>query len=157
HLKNGALITADSWQEVGDHLVVHQAGGTISIPRSQVDRIEPEAAAAPAGAPAAAATPHASPGPATAPGASLKATDLSDEQLAQPMQDLTPRTPASPLAREANPRRLVGLLVEAGARGLRGRDFDAALARFREALTYDAKDARAQLGEATVYARTDQD
>src|SRR5882672_2677407 len=127
HLKNGALISAESWEEAGDHLIVHQAGGRITIPRSQVDRIEPQTTAGPA-------APDSAPAPSPAAGRSPSTTapggasSLTDEQLARAIGDLKRRIVDYPLAREANTRRLVGLLVEAGARGLRGRDYDEALA-----------------------------
>src|SRR5258705_2690284 len=67
------------------------------------------------------------------------------------------RIDSYPMARGENPRRLVFLLDQLGWRALKSRSFDAAQARFREALGYDARDAKAQLGLATTYVRTDQD
>jgi len=150
HLKNGATITADAWEVSGNLLIISQGESRISVPRSQVDTIDaspqvPPAAAAPAGGPAPAQ--RAAPSPATA----------SDETIQNAIDDLKRRIDDFPLARAQNTRSLVRLLDELGARTLKSRDYDAALARFREALGYDAHDARAQLGLAATYLRTDQD
>jgi tetratricopeptide (TPR) repeat protein len=40
HLRNGAVIEADFWQEIGDNLVIRQGQGTIVVPRADVQRIE---------------------------------------------------------------------------------------------------------------------
>lgn len=150
HLKNGATITADSWEVNGDLLVISQGASRITVPRSQVETIDP--------------SPQASPAPSPTPGGSVSARSappplatLSDETIQSGIEDLKRRIDDFPLARAQNTRSLVRLLDELGARALRSRDYDAALARFRDALGYDAHDARAQLGLAATYARTDQD
>jgi tetratricopeptide (TPR) repeat protein len=164
HLKNGAIITADSWEVRGDDLVIRQGAGRIAVPRSEVVRIEPSTGASP--------TPNASP---TAPpaaagrvdagsGASVpagaagdRAAGVPDDQILRAVLDLKRRINDYPLARAENTRRLVALLDQLGARALKRHDYDAALARFREALGYEAHDAGAQLGLAATYLRTDQD
>ena len=40
HLTNGGSIHADSWEQAGDELIIHQGSGTIVIPRAEVERIE---------------------------------------------------------------------------------------------------------------------
>jgi hypothetical protein len=49
HLKSGGEITADTWKDVGDELELTIQGGTIRVPKVDVDRIE--AASAPATSP----------------------------------------------------------------------------------------------------------
>ena len=150
HLKNGATLAADAWEVSGDLLIISQGASRINVPRSQVDRIDP----APQASPTPAASPRA-PAPAQS-AAPLQAT-VSDETIQIGIDDLKRRIEDFPMARAQNTRNLVRLLDELGARALKSRDYDASLARFREALGYDAHDARAQLGLAATYLRTDQD
>src|SRR5207249_10186380 len=82
---------------------------------------------------------------------------MTEDQIRSAADDLKRRITTYPLTRAANTRRLVALLDQLGARAVRRRDYDSALARFREALGYDPKDAGAQLGLAVTYVRTDQD
>ncbi len=163
HLKNGATITADLWEVSGDLLVIRQGDSKISVPRSEVERIDPspQASPAPAGSPA---PPPDSTGPRDVPQGAAPARDtaggattMTEDQIRRVIDDLKRRINEFPLARAESTRRLVALFNQLGARALKSRDFDAALARFREAAGYDAHDARAQLGLAVTYARTDQD
>jgi tetratricopeptide (TPR) repeat protein len=147
HLKNGAVITADAWEFKGDVLIVRQSAGEITVPRSQVERIDPAPRDTP---PPSSATP--SPAPSATP-----APVLSEDQIESRIADLKRKIDDYPLARAENTRRLVALLDQLGARALRSRDYDGALARFQDALGYDGHDASAQLGLAATYARTDQD
>jgi tetratricopeptide (TPR) repeat protein len=153
HLKNGGTLDADTWEVRGDLLIISQGTSRISVPRSQVDRIDP----APRASPAPARSPAPAGSPAPPQGAAPPPAAASDEAIESGIADLKRRIDDFPLARAQNTRNLVRLLDELGARALRSRDYDAALARFREALGYDAHDARAQLGLAATYLRTDQD
>ena len=164
HLKNGATIEADAWEVSGDHLVIRQGGGRIRVPRSDVVRIEPSPEASPAPAvtqgdpPGAGGQGDAGTGaPAPTGAAPGGAAQMSDDQIRRAVDDLKRRINHYPLARAENTRRLVALLDQLGARALMARDHDSALARFRDALGYDPHDARAQLGLASTYLRTDQD
>ena len=155
HLKNGGIITADTWEVSADRLIIRQGSGRITVPRSEVVRIEPSPRASPTpdGAPAAVQD-----GGST--GASVPAggaAEPSEDQILRAVDDLKRRINGSSLARPENTRRLVALLDQLGTRALRSRDYDSALARFREALGYDPRDARAQLGLSVAYLRTDQD
>src|SRR2546427_5490911 len=47
HLKNGGTITADTWGGSGDRLVIRQGNAPITVPRSEVGRIEPSPPASP--------------------------------------------------------------------------------------------------------------
>ncbi|HKB07146.1 MAG TPA: tetratricopeptide repeat protein [Candidatus Polarisedimenticolia bacterium] len=159
HLKNGGTITADAWEMKGDRLIIRQGDGRISVPRSEVARIETSQ-------PARAETGQAAAGPTVAarddreaatPAPPGDGTPMSDEQLQRAVEALKTRIAAQPMARSENTRRLVALLVEQGARSLEARDDGTAMTRFREALGYEPHDARAQLGLAVTYVHTDQD
>src|SRR5262245_62712024 len=86
HLKNGGTITADSWELSGDQLLIRQGTSRITVPRSQVERIEPSAPAADAPAPAA---PKGTPAPA----------GLSDESIQNSIDTLKRRIDDYPLTR----------------------------------------------------------
>ena len=148
HLKNGGTITADSWETRGDEIVIRQGASRITVPRSQVDRIDPSPQQSPA---------PTGPASSPAPSATPPSAGASDEEIQRSIDTLKRRIDDFPMARAENTRSVVRLLDELGARALKARDYDAALARFREALSYDARDARAELGLAATYARTDQD
>jgi tetratricopeptide (TPR) repeat protein len=143
HLKNGATISADSWEERGDQVVIHQRSGTIVVPRADIARIESEAAATPPTA--AEATPaRDQAGPTT-------------EQILARLEELKRRLRDYPLARAENLRQIVALLDRLGAEAYRGRDYDTARQRFGEALQYDEHDVQAQLGTAAAYLALEQD
>ena len=155
HLKNGGTITADTWEVSGDHLVIRQGSGRITVPRSEVARIEPspQVSPTPGGAPAA----GQDGGSTDASSPTVGAPGPSEDRILRAVDDLKRRINGDSLARPENTRRLVALLDQLGTRALKSRDYDSALARFREALGYDPRDARAQFGLAAAYLRTDQD
>jgi tetratricopeptide (TPR) repeat protein len=82
---------------------------------------------------------------------------MTDDEIQGAIEILKRRINDYPLARAENTRRLVALLGQLGGRALKARNHDAAVARFRDALAYDPKDAGAQLGLAAAYFRQDQD
>src|SRR3989338_10285417 len=145
HLKNGGTIVADSWEDRGDVLIVLQDGGRITVPRADVERVEPTPPARPAQEPA----------PAASPAGSTAA--MTDDEIQGAIEILKRRINDYPLARAENTRRLVALLGQLGGRALKARNNDAAVTRFRDALAYDPKDSGAQLGLAAAYFRQDQD
>ncbi|HKN46426.1 MAG TPA: tetratricopeptide repeat protein [Candidatus Polarisedimenticolia bacterium] len=175
-LKNGATIAADSWEDHGDEVLVHQGTGTIVVPRAEIKTIEksPETpgamqtapssgqtganAAAPAssGAKAGGAAAGRIP-PVDLGGAAGRVDDLSPEEIQSRVDDLKRRIRDYPMARAANTRQLVSFLSAVGADAYRKRDYDGALARFREALEYDGHDPHAALGLAAVYVAQGQD
>jgi len=156
HLKNGGTIAADSWEVRGDLLLIHQGGGRITVPRSDVERIESRPAGA-TGGPTLDDTAGADARPSPTPAAPLRASDMTDEEMQRAIEALRKRINDYPMARAENTRRLVSLLDQLGGRAFKARDDDTALARFREALGYDQRDAAAQLGLAAVYLRQDND
>src|SRR2546425_170831 len=104
HLKNGGIITADTWEVSGDRLIIRQGSGRITVPRSEVVRIEPSPRASPTpdGAPAAVQD-----GGST--GASVPAggaAEPSEDQILRAVDDLKRRINGSSLARPENTRRL---------------------------------------------------
>ncbi len=167
HLKNGGTVVADSWEDRGDVLVVFQDGGRINVPRADVDRIEPTPPARPVSDPAASTGPAAPSAPTSTSGPSASPAppvsqagggmQMTDDEMQGAIKILKRRINDFPLARAENTRRLVAILDQLGGRALKARDHDAAVTRFREALTYDPKDAAAQVGLAAAYFRQGQD
>lgn len=161
HLKNGGTIVADSWEDRGDVLIVLQDGGRITVPRADVERVEPTPPARPASDPAAPPGSSTAPGPSPAPAPPASTAGgtaaMTDDEIQGAIEILKRRINNYPLARAENTRRLVALLGQLGGRALKARNNDAAVARFRDALAYDPKDAGAQLGLAAAYFRQDQD
>lgn len=157
HLKNGATIAADSWEVRGDNLVIRQGRGEIIIPQAEVVRIEPVPATAsssggtPSGATAPGATAtRAAPVPPTSPALPAR-PPATREEVAQAAQELKRRIARYPLSRAENTRQLVLLLCDLGMRAHGEKDFDDAVARFREAQSYDILSDRAALGLAASY------
>lgn len=161
HLKNGGTIVADSWEDRGDVLVVLQDGGRITVPRADVERIEPTAPPRPVADPAASPGSTPASGPSDPPAAPVSQAggimQMTDDEIQGAIDVLKRRINDYPLAREENTRRLVALLDQLGGRALKARDHDAAVTRFREALAYAPKDAAAQAGLAAAYFRQGQD
>lgn len=168
HLKNGGTISADSWEERGDNVIVRQGNGTIVVPRSEIRSIErttPPAGAAtpgPASSGPASARPGGAAGASRAPVVDLQdapggGRDLSPEEIQNRIDDLKRRIRDYPVARPENTRELVRLLVRAGADAYRKLDYDTALSRFREALEYDAREPHAAHGLAAAYAAQGRD
>ncbi|HEU4400995.1 MAG TPA: tetratricopeptide repeat protein [Candidatus Polarisedimenticolia bacterium] len=158
HLKNGASIVAETIEEKGDDLVIKQRGGTIVVPRAQVERIERDAAAGPETPPAAGTESTAGSGGAGAGGATAaRPAPSSREDILQRIEVLDRRIRDFPLTRAENTRQVVALLDLLGTQAYKGRDYDEALARFRQALGYDAHDVRAQLGLAATHVSRGED
>ncbi len=163
HLKNGATIQADSWEVRGDDLLVRQGTGRMVIPRADVASID----AGPSRARPATATPGAAPArpgavaatipPIPPPATQAIAKEPSRDQLLQAVEALKQRIGDYPVARAENTHQLVDLLNRLGTLAYKGRDFDQAVGRFREALTYDARSASAQFGLAATYFAQGQD
>jgi tetratricopeptide (TPR) repeat protein len=155
HLRNGATLTAVSVDEKGDDLVIHQAGGTVIVPRIEVARIErgtpgPATTGGPsnAGAQAGGAGGAPAAGPAPIP---------SRDEILRNIEVLDRRIRDFPLARQENTRQIVVLLDLLGYQAYQAKAFDEALGRFRQALGYDAHSARTQLGMAATYFAQGQD
>jgi tetratricopeptide (TPR) repeat protein len=157
HLKNGGTILADSYEERGENYVVRQGKGTIVVPRADVERIEkgpdgPPAPAAGGSRDRPAAAPEQSPADPRrgSEGPSREEIERRIEQLDRLIRD-------RPLSRAENTRQIVALLNLLAARAYNARDYDEALARFRQALGYDPHEARSQHGLAAAYFSQGQD
>jgi tetratricopeptide (TPR) repeat protein len=171
HLKNGATIVADSWEERGDSILIRQGDRTLTIPRADVLRVETSSGTGAAGS----STGGASTGGTSAGGGKKGSggradggrdirVDLGDtgpepsrEEVERQIEDLTRRIRDYPLASAANKRQLVALLCRVGASAYRKRDYDEALQRFRDAQSTDPHDAVSALGLAATYVAQGQD
>jgi hypothetical protein len=149
HLKNGATIAADSWEERGEEIVIRQGDGTIVVPRSEVLRIETTSNRA--GSPGRLTVQvDATPGIGrTEPPRKMK--DLSPEEIQNHIDALKKSLRNDPSKRPERTRRLVALINHLGGRAYQRRDLDEAQVRFREALEFDRHDAEAQMGLGATY------
>jgi tetratricopeptide (TPR) repeat protein len=153
HLTNGGSIEADSWEQSGEDLIIHQDGATIVIPRADVSRIE----ASPVRRdPRQGERPDDAATPVDESTASSTAAPSRDEVLNR-ISKLRRRIHDYPMARAENTMQLLALHNYLGERSYLGRDYDDALAQFKAALDLDREDARAQLGQAATYFATGQD
>jgi tetratricopeptide (TPR) repeat protein len=159
HLTNGGSIEADSWEESGEDLIIQQDGATIVIPQNEVSRIEATPRRGRSATGEGAAQPVPDGGGATAPGSStaVPAAAPSREEALERIVDLKRRVRDYPMVRAENTRQLIALFNYLGEKSYIGRDYDDAVAQFREALDLDPDDARAQLGQAAAYFTTGQD
>jgi len=153
HLTNGGSIEADSWEQSGEDLIIHQDGATIVIPRAEVSRIEARAA-------------RQEPGQRARPDDAAQGVDASAsppapapsrEEVLNTISELRRRIRDYPMARAENTMQLIALHNYLGERSYLGRDYDDALAQFKAALDLDHQDARAQLGQAATYFAMGQD
>jgi len=160
HLKNGATITADAWEEEGDSVVIHQGSGRLVIPKTDILRVD-RGAGAPSLPPAA-----SRPGPPVAkdrtPSVDLPLSvsgdrPIPDEEIDKQLDLIRRRIRDYPMGRTENIRQLTSLLCRLGAAAYKRRDYDAALARFREVLENDPHHPQGLLGIAATYFSQGQD
>ncbi len=170
HLKNGATIVAEAWEEQGSSVVIHQGNGRLVIPKAEILRIDHGAPSAAPSDPRAAPQPDPTvaprPGPAL-PKNRTPAIDLavpagggspiSMEEIETQLDLLRRRIREYPMARAENIRQITALLCRLGADNYQRRDYDGALARFREVLDHDPHHPQGQLGLAAVYFSQGQD
>lgn len=159
HLKNGGTIEADAWEEREGMLVIHQGGATISVPLGDVVRIEPSERTAPATGTLAGRNEVSSEGEGPSPSStregiaapSLPLDETGIDKVLGSIAELKRRIDRFPMAREENTRQVVALLTLLGSERLRQRNFEDAMAKFREALMYDEHHPAAQLGLAASH------
>ena len=153
HLTNGGSIEADSWEQSGEDLIIHQDGATIVIPRAEVSRIEARPV-------------RQEPGQRARPDDAAQGVDASTsppapapsrDEVLNAISELRRRIRDYPMARAENTGQLIALHNYLGERSYLGRDYDDALAQFKAALDLDHQDARAQLGQAATYFAMGQD
>jgi len=175
HLKDGRSLEVEGWQYRGDQIVFEIAGGSVTIPRSLVERIEasptPASRAAADSANPAPAPPDSRPGgapplpqppagnsretppppPATASGS------LTDDQIREILESLKRDLREQPRRREADAREIARGLSVLAARADRRRDFSATGSLYREALTYDPLCLVALIGLSGNYLKEGKD
>jgi Peptidase of plants and bacteria len=157
HLKDGRSIRVAAWHYSGDQLVFELSGGTVTIPRSLVQRVEADPSpppAAPAEAPA--ATPSVprrhppTPSLPSAPPAASGALPPGDDAMRASIESLKRELRDDPLRRESAARQIAALLTTLGNRASQKHD-SAAEGLYREALTYDSRFLPALIGLSATY------
>jgi len=176
HLKDGRSLEVEGWRYQGDQVVFEIAGGSVTIPRSLVERIEaspPPAARAAASASAnpAPASPDALPGaapPLPRPAAGTRretpllppatvSGSLSDDEMRETLEILKRDLREQPRRREADAREIARGLSVLAARADERRDLATAGSLYREALTYDPRCLLALIGLSSNYLKEGKD
>jgi tetratricopeptide (TPR) repeat protein len=175
HLKDGRELKVDSWSYQGDQVIFEIAGGTMTIPRSLVERVEatappapprPPAAEAPApargatvsspGAPPRPASPRKAPAEALPPSPAPRVLDvskLSDEELARAVESLKRGLRDHPRQHEEISRQIAVGLSALGSRAAQADEGTMAESRFGEALGYDPSCLQALVGLSATYLK----
>jgi len=157
HLKDGRSIRVAAWHYSSDQLVFEFSGGTVTIPRTLVEKIATDTSPPPPATPVEtpAATPNVlrhppagsllapAPPPAGAGSPSDDAIRASIEHLKRELRD-------DPLRRESASRQIAVLLTTLGNRAGQKHD-PAAEGLYREALTYDARSLPALISLSATY------
>lgn len=170
HLKDGRSLTVESWEYRGDQVVFEIAGGSVTIPRSLVERVE--VTANPASKPVAGTRTDVTPAPAVPPIHPARPTPrvsalppsapvdwgrLSETDMARSVEALKRDLRDHPQRRDLISRQVaVGLsmlAVKAAGRG----DLSVAQGQFGEALTYDAGCLPALIGLSSAYLKQGKD
>jgi tetratricopeptide (TPR) repeat protein len=175
HLKDGRSLQVESWHYQGDQIVFEIEAGSVSIPRSLVERIEATSPPTPVPAPAAAAgtkpsggTP--SPGGADRPAAPARrsappappppvvvSSDLSDSELQESLDRLKRDLRDEPRRRESDSREIARGLALLAVRFDARKDLSGAESAYREALTYDSRCLPALVGLSSLYLKQGKD
>ena len=92
HLKDGRSLKVESWEIRGDNLIFEFAGGSVTVPKSLLERVEKTAEEKPAPAPNTAASSTAAPASAAPPAPAARRAP------APPATPTRPRRPAPPPA-----------------------------------------------------------
>jgi tetratricopeptide (TPR) repeat protein len=182
HLKDGRSLKVESWEVKGDNVIFEIAGGSVTIPRSLLERVEKtvEEAPAAAAAPAAPTSPvpktpgarRATP-PATSPPTPPRARrpappkpeppadedweDMSEAELAKQAERLKRLAGSTTPDREEAARQAALVLSLLGREAVERNDLSTAQGRFGEALTYDARCLPALIGLSAAYLRAGKD
>jgi len=182
HLKDGRSIPVESWEIKGDNLVFEIAAGSMTIPRSLLERVEvttPPAAKASApaqGAPAPPApgksagdrpapkpvpktSPPIPPAPSSAPSPAPAAdwSQLSQEAKEKELDKMKRYLRDNPRRREEVSEQLALGLTDLAVRAADQGDLAAAQTRFGEALSYDPHCLPAIVGLSSVYLKQGKD
>ena len=173
HLKDGRSIPVESWEFQGSNVVFEIKGGSVTIPRSLLERVEvttpPEAKTAlpadkPANVPPGPSQKHTQPTPRPAPrtsppppAAPLEWSQLSEDGMEREVEKMKRAIRDYPQKREEMSRQVaLGLSDLAGKSAGRG-DLSAAQSRYGEALTFDPRCLPAILGLSAAYLKQGKD
>ncbi len=162
HLKDGRSLEVESWRAEEDRIVFEIAGGTVTIPRSLVERIEPTAPKgekAPPSVPevSAAATPGPRPPgirprPAPAPPPPISES-MSDPEAREAVEALKRDLRDQPRRREVDSREIARGLSLLAVRAEEKGDSASTESLYREALTYDPRCLDALVGLSAAYLK----
>lgn len=173
HLKDGRSIPVESWEIKGENVVFEIAGGSVTIPRSLLERVEvttppAEKVATPTGGttPAPAGRPPAAPRPAPRPAAKTPTapanppadwSQLPEDAKERELDKMKRSLRDNPRQREELSRLLALGLSDLAAGSATQGDFAAARTRFGEALSYDPRCLPAVIGLSSVYLKQGKD
>ena len=157
HLKDGRSIRVAAWHYSGDQLVFELSGGTVTIPRTLVDRVEVDRSSPPtAGQGEAPATTPTVPRhlPAgsvlTSLPAATGAGSPSNDAIRASIENLKRELRDNPLRRESASRQIAALLTTLANRANQKHD-PTAEGLYREALTYDPRFLPALISLSAAY------
>lgn len=163
-LKDGRSIPVDSWRYEGSRLIFEQAGGTIAIPRSLVERVEAEPRPSPSRGPAReTGTPlrlagARSTGTDSATPAGETASDGgSDDDLRDTVETLKRDLRSHPERRDSTSRQIAARLTILGNRAVDRQDSPRAEEFYREALAFDSRFLPAIVGLSSAHLREGKD
>jgi len=173
HLKDGRSIPVESWEIKGENIVFDIKGGSVTIPRSLLERVEvttppAEKVAAPTGnsKTASPGNPPATPRPAPRPAPKTPAAPatppadwslLSEDAKERELEKMKRALRDNPKQREELSRQLALGLSDLAARSATRGDLAAAQTRFGEALSYDPRCLPAVIGLSSVYLKQGKD
>jgi hypothetical protein len=175
HLKDGRSIPVESWEIKGDNLIFEIPAGSMTIPRSLLERVEvttPPAAKAAAPAPssspsappakAGGSRPATKPAPKSSPPAPPPApagdwSQLSVDAKERELDKMKRFLRDNPKRREEVSSQLALGLTDLAVRAADGGSLSTAQTRFSEALSYDPRCLPALVGLSSVYLKQRKD
>ena len=173
HLKDGRSIPVESWEIKGENIVFEIKGGSVTIPRTLLERVEvttPPAAnvatqadnsATPSpGKPPATSRPAPRPAPKTPAAPASPPADwsqLSEDAKERELEKMKRALRDNPRQREELSRQLALGLSDLATRSATKGDLAAAQTRFGEALSYDPRCLPAIVGLSSLYLKQGKD
>ena len=177
HLKDGRSLKVESWEIRGDNLIFEIAGGSVTVPKSLLERVEktvdPAAPASVQTPVPATPIPSAPARPAPAPvkpksrrpgalnaapaGEGIDLEDMSQADLEKLLDRLKRGAGSDSPDRQEASRQAALVLSLLGRQAADASDLALAQSRFSEALTYDAACLPALIGLSAAYLRLGKD
>jgi tetratricopeptide (TPR) repeat protein len=173
HLKDGRSIPVESWEYKGDNVIFDIKGGSVTIPKSLLERVEvtspPAAKAAtppqsstapPPGKPTGASRPVPRPAPKTPAATATPPADwsrLPEDAKERELDKMKRALRDQPQQREELSRQLALGFSDLAAQSANRGDLAAAQTRFGEALSYDPHCLPAVIGLSSVYLKQGKD